>query len=87
MKISHFIILFLIISFSGFAQKKKTSKKTKAPIESVDPKLFSGLEYRSIGPTRGGRATAVAGVTQKPFEFYMGATGGGIWKTTDAGTS
>ncbi|MFT6129783.1 MAG: photosystem II stability/assembly factor-like uncharacterized protein, partial [Neolewinella sp.] len=45
------------------------------------------LEYRNVGPTRGGRATAVAGVRTQPNVFYMGATGGGVWKTEDYGTS
>jgi len=45
------------------------------------------LQYRNIGPTRGGRVTTVAGVTSKPSVFYMGATGGGVWKTDDYGTS
>jgi photosystem II stability/assembly factor-like uncharacterized protein len=52
---------------------------------AVDPALFKGLRYRSIGPHRGGRVTAVAGHRKQPHTFYMGATGGGVWKTTDAG--
>ncbi len=44
------------------------------------------LEYRNVGPYRGGRVTAVAGTAQEPGTFYLGATGGGIWKTTDYGT-
>lgn len=51
------------------------------------PELFEGLEYRNIGPQRGGRATAVAGVIGQPHTFYMGATGGGVWKSTNAGGS
>ena len=47
--------------------------------------LFQGLRYRSIGPARGGRVTAVAGHRREPQTYYMGATGGGVWKTTDAG--
>lgn len=50
-----------------------------------DPALFEGLEYRMIGPSRGGRVQAVAGHRERPFTFYMGATGGGVWKTTNAG--
>jgi photosystem II stability/assembly factor-like uncharacterized protein len=50
-----------------------------------DNALLSGLRYRSIGPSRGGRVTAVAGVASQPSTFYMGATGGGVWKTTDYG--
>ncbi|HKK74734.1 MAG TPA: hypothetical protein VJ953_06670 [Saprospiraceae bacterium] len=45
------------------------------------------LEYRHVGPTRGGRVTAVTGVASQPNVFYMGATGGGVWKTEDYGTS
>ncbi len=55
--------------------------------QEPDPSLYDGLEYRSVGPTRGGRSTAVAGVAGEPFTFYMGTTGGGVWETTDAGTS
>jgi photosystem II stability/assembly factor-like uncharacterized protein len=49
--------------------------------------FFRGLKYRCIGPTRGGRVTAVAGVPSAPGTFFMGATGGGVWKTTDFGQS
>ncbi len=48
---------------------------------------FSTLRYRMIGPARGGRVTAVTGVPQEPNTFYFGSTGGGVWKTTDAGIS
>jgi len=50
-----------------------------------NPALWSGLHYRMIGPERGGRVTAVTGVPSQPYTFYMGSTGGGVWKTTDAG--
>ncbi len=52
-----------------------------------DPVLFDGLEFRMIGPSRGGRSTTVAGHRAQPHTFYMGATGGGVWKTTDYGNS
>ncbi len=45
------------------------------------------LQYRSIGPFRGGRVTAVAGVPSQPRVYYFGATGGGVWKTTDGGVN
>ena len=48
---------------------------------------FGALRWRSLGPARGGRSIAVAGSDARPYEYYMGATGGGLWKTTDAGTS
>lgn len=52
---------------------------------NMDESMLEGLQYRCIGPRRGGRVTAVAGVAAQPFTFYMGSTGGGVWKTTDAG--
>ena len=52
---------------------------------AVDPSLFDGLRWRMVGPARGGRVTAVAGVATQPHTFYFGATGGGVWRTTDAG--
>jgi photosystem II stability/assembly factor-like uncharacterized protein len=52
---------------------------------AIEPAFLGGLRYRSIGPHRGGRVTAVAGHRAAPDMFYMGATGGGVWKTTDAG--
>src|SRR3954463_4400847 len=48
---------------------------------------FGALRWRSLGPPRGGRSIAVAGSDARPYEYYMGATGGGLWKTTDAGIS
>lgn len=55
------------------------------PNVTVDPSLYSDLEYRMIGPSRGGRVTAVAGHEDHPFTFYMGSVGGGVWKTTNYG--
>src|SRR6202790_3176835 len=55
--------------------------------ETINPALWSGLKYRMIGPERGGRVTTVTGVSSQPYTFYMGSTGGGVWKTTDAGHS
>ncbi len=51
----------------------------------IDLAMLSGLRYRSIGPARGGRVTTVTGVPSQPYTFYMGSTGGGVWKTIDAG--
>jgi len=48
---------------------------------------FGVFEYRNVGPARGGRVTAVAGTAAEPGTFYLGASGGGVWKSTDFGTS
>jgi len=53
--------------------------------QDADP--FAALEWRNIGPNRGGRSIAVAGSDARPLEYYFGATGGGLWKTTDGGTT
>ena len=50
-----------------------------------DPSLFKALEWRNIGPNRGGRSITSAGCSSRPLEYYFGATGGGLWKTTDGG--
>jgi len=49
--------------------------------------LIETLTYRNVGPFRGGRSTTVTGVLGQPFIYYMGTTGGGVWKTTDGGIS
>ena len=48
---------------------------------------LTALKWRNIGPNRGGRSQTVAGSTHRPFEYYFGATGGGLWKTSDGGTA
>lgn len=53
--------------------------------QEISPALYSGMEWRSVGPHRGGRVTAVAGIPGKPAIYYMGTPGGGVWKTTDGG--
>src|SRR3990170_4732489 len=52
-----------------------------------DTTLYNKMEWREIGPFRGGRSVAVAGHAGQPKTFYFGATGGGIWKTEDGGES
>jgi photosystem II stability/assembly factor-like uncharacterized protein len=50
-----------------------------------DPALYAGMQWRQVGPFRGGRVSAVAGVAGEPGIYYMGSPGGGLWKTTNAG--
>src|SRR3989440_9415306 len=59
----------------------------QAALKSYDPSLFNSMRWRNIGPNRGGRSIASAGVAKRPLEYYFGAVGGGLWKTTDGGTS
>jgi photosystem II stability/assembly factor-like uncharacterized protein len=51
----------------------------------VDTSFYSSYKWRNIGPNRGGRSLGSAGSPSRPFEYYFGATGGGLWKTTDGG--
>ena len=53
--------------------------------KQYDPRLFQELQWRLIGPSRGGRTLAVTGVRGQPEIFYFGSVGGGVWKTNDAG--
>lgn len=55
--------------------------------QKYDSTLYNALEWRSIGPFRGGRSSAVTGVEGQPNIYYMGSAGGGVWKTTDAGNT
>ena len=52
-----------------------------------DTALYEAMRWRNIGPFRGGRSVAATGVTADPFTYYFGGTGGGVWKTEDAGES
>ena len=70
----------------GLAADKPKPAPTVAP-SPTEAKLIEGLSWRSIGPYRGGRVTAVTGVAGEPQVYYMGATGGGVWKTTNGGIS
>jgi photosystem II stability/assembly factor-like uncharacterized protein len=78
------LLSIFILPTSITAQKRK---KTTTPVTQVPQELYSSLEYRLIGPFRGGRSAAVTGVPGEPNLFYFGATGGGVWKTSDGGRS
>ena len=75
---------FLCIVLS-YAQKK--TQPAPPASSSAEEALYSKLKYRSIGPYRGGRSAAVTGSYKNKTTFYMGSTGGGVWKTTDGGSN
>ncbi|MCP9748932.1 VPS10 domain-containing protein [Lacihabitans sp. CS3-21] len=70
-------ILFFFFSLSAFSQSFPDFQK--------DSSLFNNLKFRNIGPFRGGRSVCATGVVNDPQTYYMGTTGGGLWKTNDAG--
>ncbi len=78
------MLAFGIIAATSGLAAQRAQQADEANV-TVDPALYAGLEYRSLEFSRGGRSTAVAGVAGQPFTFYFGATGGGVWKSTDAG--
>ena len=82
-----FVILFLIgvLFFSIQITNAQSRKSKKQTTTSYSSELHESVQYRSIGPFRGGRSAAVVGVANQPKLFYFGATGGGVWKTTDGG--
>ena len=71
------ILLFLLFLLSAMG----------AVAQTVNPSLFSDMRWRLIGPFRGGRTLTAVGVPGNPSLFYMGAVGGGVWKSTDAGNT
>lgn len=75
-------LLCLILSFP--TNSSAQDKAVKA--EVFDAKFYNQLQWRNIGPKRGGRSLGVAGSPGRPNEYYFGATGGGLWKTIDGGT-
>ncbi|MBI3218176.1 MAG: glycosyl hydrolase [Bacteroidetes bacterium] len=71
------VLVFLFFSLSA--------TPLLAQLTSVDAKYFDKLKWRNIGPARGGRSLGSSGSPGRPNEYYFGATGGGLWKTTDGG--
>ena len=70
----------------GIAIVALVSTKPSAQSSPYSP-YFGSLKWRSIGPLRGGRSITAAGSAKRPLEYYFGATGGGVWKTTDGGVT
>ena len=77
-------IIFFVIGLFFITTAKVNAQKS---VDKVSEAYFSAVEWRNIGPFRGGRSAAVTGVANKANLFYMGATGGGVWKTSDAGNT
>ena len=74
-----FLLAWAVLILGAFSATSQTKDIL------FDPSVYDGLEWRNIGPFRGGRCVAVAGLPNNPLTYYMGSTGGGVWKTEDAG--
>src|SRR5215813_12373550 len=80
-RLRFFVAVFVLLLPVTAARHSGAFAQTAAG--ESDP--FKALQWRSIGPFRGGRCTAVPGVASRPLVYYFGATGGGVWKSTDGG--
>ena len=83
-RIARTVVTLVALAPAGLdaQQRAATTAVVSGP---VDTALFAGVQWRSIGPSSSGRSVAVAGSVARPNEYYIGTTGGGVWKTTDGG--
>src|SRR5438132_398251 len=65
----------------------RTTSPSPTPAGAIDEKLFKGMQWRQVGPFRGGRALAIEGIPGEPDIYYFGAVAGGVWKTIDGGAN
>ena len=79
-------LFFFLLPTIIFAQKKKETPKPVTTVKTVnETEYYKPLLWRNVGPMRGGRSVTSVGVAGNSYTYYMGTTGGGIWKTEDAG--
>src|ERR1043166_10222592 len=83
------VLAFCFIALTGavWAASSPSPSASSTPTPQIDPKLFSGMQWRQIGPFRGGRALTIEGVRDEPNTWYFGAVAGGVWETTDGGAN
>ena len=82
------IAFCMLLAYHSEGQKNKKETQTEPTTEvqdTFDASLLDAMQWRCIGPFRGGRATTVCGVVQNTETYYFGSVGGGVWKTTDGG--
>ena len=84
MRIAHRFAFLSAVFFTVLATVLQAPLPARAQ-EAFPEELWGSLTWRNVGPPRGGRSIAVASSAARPFEYYMGTTGGGLWKTTDGG--
>jgi photosystem II stability/assembly factor-like uncharacterized protein len=82
-----FFLIGLLVALPLAAQRPRPATVATPVAAPFDSSAFRALQWRNIGPFRGGRANAVTGVPSQPLTYYAGYTGGGVWKTEDAGVT
>ena len=85
MKFPFRYLFFFSVLLTGFTLGAQQADANSNRSVAIDTSFYNGLEWRNIGPNRGGRSLGCAGSPSRPYEYYFGATGGGLWKTTDGG--
>ena len=76
-----------LLALTLLAAPAASGAQSGAENVGYDPAAYQALKYRMIGPHKGSRVTAVTGIAEQPWTYFMGTNGGGLWKTTDAGES
>src|SRR5258705_238951 len=81
------LLAAIVLALLSLARPSTATAQSHLAAALLDSALLRSYRWRNIGPDRGGRSIAVSGVRGRPREAYFGATGGGLWKTTDGGES
>src|SRR5689334_21942216 len=84
---SSFVFLAFALVGTVCGAPSPSPNASATPTPQIDAKLFSGMQWRQVGPFRGGRALTIEGVRDEPNTWYFGAVAGGVWKTTDGGAN
>ncbi len=77
--------VLVLLTLAPTPAQAQGSSANRPTMQSVNPAVLEGLEFRQVGPTQGGRVTTVTGVPSQPRTFYMGVASGGLFRTTDGG--
>src|SRR5216110_2757718 len=81
------VLAAVVLPDSSIFAAGPTPRTSLTPAGAIDEKVFNGMQWRQIGPFRGGRALAIEGIPDEPGTYYFGAVAGGIWKTIDGGAN
>ncbi|HAA21759.1 MAG TPA: glycosyl hydrolase [Cytophagales bacterium] len=78
-------LALLVLGTATTEAQRRRNNNTPPPAPAFDEEAVDALSWRNVGPHRGGRSTAASGFPDNPYEYLMGSTGGGVWRTTNAG--
>ena len=81
------VLAAVVLADSSIFAASPTPRTSRTLAGAIDEKVFNGMQWRQIGPFRGGRALAIEGIPDEPDIYYFGAVAGGVWKTIDGGAN